>query len=237
MNKRLQPFFDSARVVPYLLGTAVTTLIIQLGIDWSNQPGLWQGSYTFTLIVIALTLAAFAVISYQNRPGHLYLLPERKPRPRRGLILLISKHKAAAPTIIQYHCGTLTHCWLIATSQSAEIAAELAADFADEGIEFYFGAPHYQVNDDDAASTHRLVKHILTVDAPAQGLSKVDLIADITGGSKPMTAGLFLACVSEQTPVEYVLAKKDAAGIIRPGEWGEPIKISTSFAPATIREG
>ncbi len=240
MRRFLLPFLEPSRSIPlYLLGTAVITLIIQFLLDWSNSPSVWQGSYTLTLTVILLTLLAGGVWAFQNRPRRPFILDERKPRSRRGLIILVSKHKAAAPAAIQHHLPRLTDCWLIATSGSADVAVELANQFSSDTTTIHYGSP-YQVNDDDAASTYRVAKHILTKEVPSRGLGSTEIIADITGGSKPMTTGLVLASVSERRPIQYVLAKKDKKGQVVLDTWGEPIRpkgnnctISAHFSSTT----
>lgn len=231
MRRILLPFIDPGRSIPlFLLGTAVITLIIQFLLDWSNNPGVWQGSYTLTLFVLLLTLFAGAVWSWQNRPQSLFVLDEQKPRSRRGLILLVSKHQGSAPAAIQHHLPSLTDCWLIASSESAAVAAELAQQFSSDTVTFHYGSPSFQVNGDEAASTYRVAKRIFSNEALAQGLNSTEIIADITGGSKPMTAGLVLAAVSERRPIQYVVAKKDDKGQVILDAWGEPIKINTEYA-------
>lgn len=229
MRRFLLPFLEPGRSIPlFLLGTAVIALIIQFIQDWSNHPGVWQGSYTLTLFVILLTLLAGGVWAWQNRPQPLFILDEQKPRSRRGLIVLVSKHKGAAPAAIQHHLPTLTDCWLIATSGSAHVAVELAQQFSSDTTSFHYGTP-FQVNDGDAASTYRVAKQIFTQEAPNKGLDSTEIIADITGGSKPMTTGLVLASVNERRAIQYVLAKKDNKGLPMTDTWGEPIKINTEY--------
>lgn len=229
MKRFFLPFLEHRPSLPlYLLGGAVSPLIIQFLLDWSNNPGVWQGSYTLTLIVLLLTLLAGTIWSWQNRPQSLFILDEQKPRPRRGLILLVSKHMGSAPAAIQHHLPGLTDCWLISSSESATVAAELAQQFSSDTTTFHYGSS-FEINSDEAASTYRVARQIFNSAAPALGLSSTEIIADITGGSKPMTAGLVLAAVSERRPIQYVLAKKDEKGQVILDAWGEPIKINTEY--------
>lgn len=236
MNERLLKFFDPNRSLPlFLLGTFDVALVIQFIIDWSNEPGRWQGNHTVMVYGLIVTLFALGVLWVQQRPKRVYLLEEQKPRKRRGLIILVSEHKAAAPDAINYHLDELTHCWLIATNASATVAATLEADFASTGIDIKQGTP-YRVLHDDYQSTYRLVSHILLEEAPAAQLGAVDIIADITGGTKPMTSGMVMACMAAQCPMQYMVTEKDAQGRAKEGAVALPIRLATTFVPPKERD-
>lgn len=236
MNERLLKFFDPNRSLPlFLLGTFDVALVIQFIIDWSNEPGRWQGNHTVMVYGLIVTLFALGVLWVQQRPKRVYLLEEQKPRKRRGLIILVSEHKAAAPDAITYHLGELTHCWLIATSASATVAASLEADFVGTGIDIKQGTP-YRVLHDDYASTYRLVSRILLEEAPTAHLGAADIIADITGGTKPMTSGMVMACMAAQCPMQYMVTEKDAQGRAKEGAVALPIRLATTFVPPKERD-
>jgi hypothetical protein len=136
------------------------------------------------------------------------------------LILLISPQGNQQLTelnsyyAIQFHRPTLQRCWLLATEQSLETAKSLEHYFNDYGIIFYI----YQItNPATMQDTFELTKTILQRikdDDPSRVV-----VADITGGSKPMTAGLTLACAGhihlqyqmhqENRPSKAVLQKVD----------------------------
>jgi hypothetical protein len=227
VKDRLITFLDPHRSVPlYLLGSVELALIAQFIIDWAKEPGKWQGNHTVMVYGLVVVLLAMGVIWIQSRPKQVYLLEEQKPRKKSGLLLLVSEHKAAAPGTISYHQEQLKHCWLIATGRSAAVAVEIAEDFADQEIEFRHGTP-YQVLHDDYTSTYRLVRDILTKEVPAAGLVAADVIADITGGTKPMTAGMVKACIDYQLSMQYMVAEKDEQGRAKPGAVGIPIRLDT----------
>jgi len=51
------------------------------------------------------------------------------------------------------------------------------------------------------------------------GLTKADLICDVTGGTKAMTTGAIMACLAEGLLVQMVPAKYDEQlNVLRPGE-------------------
>lgn len=130
------------------------------------------------------------------------------PAPARGLIVLVSPRRPrerledmASYQALNYH-RQITHCWLIATSGesgSLGTAHELAGYFPQVQTTIW------QVLDPTHADeTFALVDRIYTTDIHDSGLAEADVIADITGGTKPMTAGMVLACGSHR-PMQYMV--------------------------------
>ena len=146
-------------------------------------------------------------------------LSAARPAPMPGLIVLVSPRRAterldelSAYAAIEFHRARLRHCWLIASSGekgSFATAQELARHFG-----------HYQVSCSvwqviDAASiaeTFALVDWLYTQQVPSGGLVESEVIADIIGGSKPMTAGMVLACGSRR-PTQYLLFQQDGPSL------------------------
>ncbi len=167
----------------------------------------------YLLTDIEQTRAEIARLSQERiqRVLQLQTLSTIRPAPMPGLIVLVSPrrvteqlHKLSAFEAIEYHRAALKHCWLIASSGeggSFATAQELAQHFG-----------HYQVTCSiwqviDAASiaeTFALIDWFYTQRVPMVGLSETQVIADITGGTKPMTAGMVLAC-GRRRPMQYML--------------------------------
>ncbi len=105
---------------------------------------------------------------------------------------------------IVYHQRRLEHCWLIATSGeggSLATAQELAQHFGPAGIR----SAIWQVIDPaQVEETFALVDWIYTHELSAAGLAEREVIADITGATKPMTAGMVLAC-GRRRPMQYLV--------------------------------
>ena len=146
-----------------------------------------------------------------------------------GLIVAMSpRDRSPAEAAIRYHwhqgqAPHLQHCWLICTEKSLPFANTLASRLAEAGItqqlKLYYGA--YSLPDadqpdqtvsllvpdalvDDPNYIQRLVDAIYQ-DAIAQvGLSESEVIADYTGATKGMTAGILLACTRPERPLEYI---------------------------------
>jgi hypothetical protein len=123
------------------------------------------------------------------------------PDPAPGLLLLIAPGPLfddplaqSANDAIDFHRTQLRHCWLIASSGergSLARAYELRDYYASRRIQMHIWQVH------DAASiqeTYALIDWLYRYHIPEQGLADEDVIADITGATKPMTIGMVLAC-------------------------------------------
>lgn len=187
-----------------------------------------------TVIVIASIMAAtvslvvtLVVVVKGRRNIRLRITEEQRTNQRRGLILLIGPQKGASPSTIEYHLPVLQHCWLIGTHQSLITAEQLAHSYP--SVVCHWGEGPYLVNPDEITSTYKSVSHILEIERQKAGIEISEVIADITGGLKPMTAGLTLACIDHKCNMQYMKAPRDASGIIVPGGTPVPIKIDVAF--------
>lgn len=144
-----------------------------------------------------------------QRPAAPRIPADQLPPCHQGLIVLIGRgrpqeghvwnpYQDVAWAAIQYHRGSeaepvLAHCWLIATpgmdgsEPQAEVLAKLCLD---RQI-----TPHIEfVKPFEISDTYAQVQQIFTTSAAEVGLDATDIIADFTGGTKPMSAGMLLAC-------------------------------------------
>ena len=146
-------------------------------------------------------------------------LSAARPAPMPGLIVLVSPRRTAerleelgAYAAIEFHRTALKHCWMIATSGeggSFATAQELAQHFGHYGL----ANSIWQVIDAaSVAETFALIDWLYTQRVPTSGLSEPEVIADITGGTKPMTAGMVLACGSRR-PMQYLLFQQDGPSL------------------------
>ena len=234
MKERFRDFFDPSRSIPlFIIGTAALALGLQALYDFANNPSQFQGGYW---IAIAFLVIAIAIITHSWRKSHwigwVGIREELKPNPRKGLIVLVGPTEASAPASIDYHLPALQFCWLIATVESLKTATKLYDDYREKAPQIYWGAPNYVVDPDQIQSTYDMVVKILEVEAVNAGIKSSDLIADMTGGTKPMTTGMGLACLARNLDMEYMKAPRDSAGQIIRGAKAEPIRIDTTFIPA-----
>jgi hypothetical protein len=187
-----------------------------------------------TLIVVAsviattisLTVTVAVLLRLRRRP-QLRIREELRPNRRRGLVLLIGPLKGASSAAIEYHLPVLQHCWLVGTKESSHTAQQLANSYSN--ITFHWQEDIYLVDPDLLTSTYSSVSHILDIERPRMGIEFSEVIADVTGGLKPMTAGLTAACVERQCNMQYMKAPRDENGAIISGGVPEPIRIDISF--------
>ncbi len=149
----------------------------------------------------------------------LQTLSTPKPDPMPGLIVLVSPRRVderleelGAYAAIEFHRGALKHCWMIATSGeggSFATAQELAQHFGHYGL----ASSIWQVSDPASiAETFTLVDWLYAQRVPASGLSEAEVVADITGATKPMTAGMVLAC-GQRRAMQYMLFQNDGPSL------------------------
>jgi len=235
MNKRLQLFFDPSRsIILFLLGTSAITLSIQVLYDYANNPGKWQGGYWVALVIIVATFIVTLWL-WQQKPGRVDIQNKKQPRSRRGLILIAGPTKASNPRAIDYHKDALTHCWIISTDKSVDTINDLIKQYSGNQVNIIYGRK-YTVDANDLASTYQVVMSILTKEVQKEGLRSIDIIADITGGTKPMTSGMVMACLAQHTPMQYIKVQRDDQGQVVGNPSGEPIQINTNFVPISTEE-
>jgi len=179
-------------------------------------------------ICVALAVSLWALYLALGRQKPLELVP-REQRPSRfpGLIVLVGPGKEGADPkklshnpAIEYHLShdeaggePLRVCWLVATAGekgSMPVAMEVQKRYEDrcdliiETLKDAF----------DLEETYQLIQRIYAQKAAEKGLAPDQIIADFTGGTKPMSAGAVLACREECWPMQYMTGgRKDIASV------------------------
>jgi hypothetical protein len=129
-------------------------------------------------------------------------LDKPRPAPRRGLIAFVSlKQRAHLEKAMAYHRATLEHVWLIATKEALALAQEIEREYASSALKFSIAPLDEEW---DLLKARQVVERIY---AEKLGeMKEEDVIADFTGGTKPMTAGMIFACLNPARALEYVPA-------------------------------
>jgi hypothetical protein len=161
-----------------------------------------------------------------NRQGAAIASIKPVQRDYVGLIAFMSpKVNSPAEHAIRFHWDegknqNFKYCWLICTEKSVAAAEDAIARLAQEGClmatKIFFG--DYKIQHerepevcltvpeefvDDPNYIQKLIQYIY-LDAQAKGISESKIIADYTGGTKSMTAGMVIACASPQRHLEYI---------------------------------
>jgi hypothetical protein len=180
------------------LGTSVLLEVAGVG---------WTLAVLILLPLLALILSNFYHLWRERQllAGERAIADRPSPTPKAGLILMASSEKAQKAAI-DYHRPRLQHVWLIVTPGMSEVGRTLEAHIRTVGAE-----PHRLElpNEYDVGGCYALVRAALAA-ARRQLLLPEDIAADMTGGTKPMTAALVLACadlgadVLEHVPTHFV---------------------------------
>jgi len=105
---------------------------------------------------------------------------------------------------IEHHLSKLQHCWIACTPQVPQIDYRLATEVigsiapAAECHAVKLNTPNSIVE------VQQVITRVYAVEVPAAGLASSDVIADITGGLSTITAGIVLATLDDDRPIEYL---------------------------------
>jgi hypothetical protein len=232
VREKFLAFFDPNRsILFFVVGTAALTIAIEVIYDTVKERQGLVGTWALALLLVIAAVLAIIYQMVRRRPvGHVEISEEQKPPPCSGLILLISPHRGTSTHAIEYHLqeGALKHCWLIASGASLPIAEKLWDQYQDRVVDVHWGE-HYMVDADEMQDTYDMVTRILEEEVPAVGLNRADVIADITGGQKPMTAGMALACLAKRQQMQYMKARRGLNGEPDPNVAPGPVRIDITF--------
>jgi hypothetical protein len=240
MKERILSFLDPNRSAGlFIIGTAALTVAITVIYDTAKETlGLW-GAWILAggLLIVAVTIMIYQTVR-RAAIGRVGISEGLKPEPHHGLVVLVSGTKATAPAAIDYHLstGTLQVLWLIASDQTLDVAEALTRNYRDQIPTIRWGED-YLVDPDRVEDTYSLVTRIFEREASHHKLDPEQIIADITGGMKPMTAGVTLACLAHNRDMQYMMAVRNEQGEPRRDVPTEPVKIDTKFMPATLQLG
>jgi len=229
----LLDFVSPERSIPrYIIGTAILTVVVQILYDLVKEPWGITGA---VILMIVLIVSVFLILWFdyrQFKKTTLIKLEDIDIEPHCGLILMISPGNSEVPLgAIKHHQDKLRHCWLIATKESLGTAIDLAAEIRKNwpNVSVHDAEENNLVNPDFTQSTWQRVEKIYT-GAQELGLREEDIVADITGGPKPMTAGMAIACLPRNRPMQYLKTVRDESGNLLKG--GDNVFLEISIKAA-----
>lgn len=210
-------------IVAAAVGQAIVSLFqdtiksLLKGIFGDTPTGL-----VYLLIVLGVTALILFLLDRALKPKPKDLVPpDSKPPKMKGLILLVGKglqgkpaQEQSAHVAIEYHLKNpagrlgLRDCWLIASEDSYTYALELKEEFEKRGIEMHLNKvadPYYDVND-----TYGVVSKIYDEDLSKAKLAENEVIADFTGGTKPMSLGMAMACLPNNRAMQYMTGRQQS---------------------------
>jgi hypothetical protein len=178
----LKSYFGDERARLWVIFT-VSSVILFLLVAVIYAAGVFRAMFT-----------SRSVYRFLNKPN---------PAPRKGLIAFVSlTQRAHLDQAINYHRATLNRLWLIATQECQVRAAQLVAEYNKNGI---------RVSVVPLSEEWDLIQAKETVEKiyaeQLDGIAEEDIIADFTGGTKPMTVGMVFACLTPSRSLQYVPAE------------------------------
>jgi len=195
--------------VPWFLpvmGTVILSLLVSFLFELLRvYSGLWAVALFLALLLLVgvIFIAAYDYHVRRVLRARSYELTDRPSPPQcEGLVILVGARQVLERAI-EYHLPRLKHCWMISTPEFLKIAAQVQ--------EKYKGRLQFHLleiaNEYDTDGCFDLVKEIFSVGAMRHGLAPEQLIADITGGTKPMTAAMVVACLDGGYAIEHIPAQ------------------------------
>ena len=175
---------------------------------------------------------------------------------RKGLIALVSPEYAggrqAVDEALAYHLldekqqPVLRHCWLIAGPgtgdparqmiSSREKAERIRQELEQAGTVVRILHMERESAADDPLTTKALVERAFA-EAGAARLGPNDIIADYTGGTKTMTAGMILACARPDRALEFMKPRRyKPDGTADRASGSEPCEVSLAFTTLSAEE-
>jgi hypothetical protein len=194
--------------VSALLFNAVGDLI-EAFVGW--RMGAKAGSLLPALILCSVVGIGVAVLGVwiSHNPYYAGTMDSRRlVDPKKGLIFLVSKQKPAELAISRHASGggPLRHVWLLPSREDDDLfgpsTSQIALDikqwcstaFPDVDVKILGVAAG------DAQDTFDHVNRIFR----NSGLVTNDIVADFTGGLKPMSVGMIMACLPAERQLEYI---------------------------------
>jgi hypothetical protein len=176
------------------------------------QLGLW---------ILSIVVLIWGTYLGWRRVQPFVLVPEdQRPTKHRGLVVLVGTGRPgedpmrqSAGNAVEYHTAAgeevgLEVCWLVASG--GETGSLPVAEKLREACEARNVRAHIRTVADafSVQESYDLVQRIYAEEVPRAGLSEQEVIADFTGGVKPMSAGMILAC-GDHRPMQYMYGRKE----------------------------
>lgn len=222
LDSRAPALFIVGSLVLGLFSNAVYGLIL---VVLGDSPWTLVGIVVASVVILPLLYLSFrTLVRAFRRPQATTIDEALRVSPHAALVLLVSTNpKAPELDMIHYHLqhATLRHCWLVVSPavRALNRHEDLRAVLENHNVMTHL----LELADArQGQATYQQVQH--AVAHAQQLLGPTDsIIVDITGGTKPMTAGAVLACRETATAMQYALPSA-------PGHTGPSLPMLVTFA-------
>lgn len=218
----------------------VLSAICGLIINYFFEQRINLGFIVMAVIFVLLYLIAVTAFKFtqerKRREGWMKIV--KNPVPFKGLIAAVSKQSTTTPaeSAIIHHLPTLTHCWLLYSSDSEKNYLAIKQKYQQKkaGIDRYEGDDGHEIyidgkqliDIDNIQEAFNAVK-LSYQDAKDKGLKEEEVILDFTGGTANVTAAMTLvSALSKKRKTEFLKPKRrNEQGQAIPEEGSDPLII------------
>jgi hypothetical protein len=205
----LLPFQRTLADVPWFgptLSAVLLAALINVLTDTLSTLGGPLPGWLFILLL--MVVAAGFVLAYNRRYHHWRrsigpIADIASPRRFEGLIFMFSRTDTLLEAI-KHHQPELKHCWLIVTPEMQTAAGAAIADISTVRFSIVPITNLYNTQ-----ACYEVVRHIYQSGTQDVGIQPQNVVSDITGGTKPMTMGMIVACLEGNFPIEHVPTRYD----------------------------
>lgn len=223
INRVSEPFRETLIEVSWF-GPVVSAVLVAMVVELILEALFtWGGLVLGVVGVGVLTLSTVAFVFFYHRTrqhmmdsiGDIADLPN--PRQYRGLVFLFSNERTLRKAI-EYHLPE--YCWLIVTPKMQQPASQAITTINADYPKVQFD-PVPIPNLYDTQACYQAVRNIYQHETARLEFEPQEIISDITGGTKPMTMGMILACLEgdyaiEHIPTEFKVTTGEPIGPLSP---------------------
>jgi hypothetical protein len=210
----------SAFAVGLLVVSIVGNLVYDLLMAPEDSLAVAWRSLAASILLTGLAYLLYRQDRQRGRTVRVDVDESRLAPPYAGLVWLLGPgrfdHLLFA---LEHHRegGGGAHCWLVMqdAEEVRQAFSQLSQQLLEQGIPTRLHPVYLERLDVQAA--YQATRTIFDREAREEGLKLSQVIADITGGIKPLTAGMVLAALTADSEMEYVESERDAHGAPIPG--------------------
>lgn len=228
-NPQVPLLFVLGSVVLALLGNAVYDFAITLlGASLLSYAGLIL--VTGLLFIVLSNWFRELLRAVARRAPPVVKLPdEERSDPQPALVMLVGvgpRERGPEWPVLEWHMrdSTLRRCWLVVSPEGKQFAEDLRYELHARNVR----AEIVEIaGANQAVSAHQAV---LQAVGEARIRYEDRIAVDITGGTKPMSAGAALACLEAEVVLEYLVTVRKPTGEVELTARPEPMRLQLKGA-------
>ncbi|HEU4326772.1 MAG TPA: hypothetical protein VFS21_26770 [Roseiflexaceae bacterium] len=220
-NDLFRPFLETRVPLLFLIGSLALAVLGNATYELLTTTFGATPEFLIGLIASAILIFTFVALSFRRLLRALdarrvvvrnTVAPDQQAEPHAGLILPVGLNQSGPEqAIVAWHQRNvkLRHCWVLASPE-----VERSTKFGDLKQRLLEGnTTVHVVSLGDSIQADQVYSEVCAAIAAARRFPDASpLIADITGGTKAMTAGTLLACLAADVTVQYWTVPRDEQG-------------------------